>query len=32
MPRGNPDLTPEQAFNVAAFVTSQPRPHFVPKE
>ncbi len=31
MPRGNPDLTPEQAFDVAAFVESRPRPHFVPK-
>lgn len=31
MPKGNPDLTPEQAFDVAAFVTAQPRPHFAPK-
>jgi len=31
MPQGNPDLTNEQALDVAAFVTSQHRPHFVPK-
>lgn len=31
MPQGNPDLTDEQALDVAAFVTSQPRPHFVNK-
>jgi thiosulfate dehydrogenase len=31
MPKGNPDLTPEQAFDVAAFVTGQPRPHFAAK-
>lgn len=29
MPRGNPTLTKEEAENVAAFVDSQPRPHFV---
>ena len=29
MPRGNPTLTQEEAENVAAFVDSQPRPHFV---
>jgi thiosulfate dehydrogenase len=29
MPRGNPTLTLEEAQNVAAFVDSQPRPHFV---
>jgi thiosulfate dehydrogenase len=29
MPFGNPDLTEEQAWDVAAFVTGQPRPHFV---
>jgi len=28
MPRGNPILTPEEATNVAAFVDSQPRPHY----
>ena len=28
MPRGNPNLTPEQALDVAAFVDSQPRPKF----
>jgi thiosulfate dehydrogenase len=32
MPKGNPDLSPEQAFDVGAFVTSQPRPHFVPRQ
>lgn len=31
MPQGNPDLTDEEALDVAAYVTSQPRPHFVPK-
>jgi thiosulfate dehydrogenase len=31
MPRGNPDLTVDQALDVAAFVTRQPRPHFTPK-
>ncbi|MHB1654518.1 MAG: c-type cytochrome [Desulfitobacteriaceae bacterium] len=30
MPKGNPDLTEEQALDVAAFVDSQPRPH-IPK-
>jgi thiosulfate dehydrogenase len=29
MPRGNPTLTAEEALDVAAFVTSQPRAHFV---
>lgn len=29
MPFGKPDLTEDQAWDVAAFVTSQPRPHFV---
>jgi len=29
MPRGNPTLTGEEALDVAAFVTSQPRAHFV---
>ncbi len=28
MPRGNPNLTPQEAADVAAFVDSQPRPHF----
>lgn len=28
MPRTAPDLTPEQALDVAAFVAKQPRPHF----
>jgi thiosulfate dehydrogenase len=28
MPRGKPDLTPQQALNVAAYMTLQPRPHF----
>ncbi len=32
MPKGNPDLTPEDALDVAAFVTTQPRPHFVPRK
>jgi len=31
MPQGNPDLTEEEALDVAAFGTGQPRPHFVPK-
>ncbi|HZK60589.1 MAG TPA: cytochrome C, partial [Anaerovoracaceae bacterium] len=31
MPRANPDLTAEQALDVGAFVSSQPRPHFVSK-
>ena len=30
MPQGNPDLTEEEAVDVAAFVTGQRRPHFVP--
>ena len=28
MPKTAPDLTPEQALDVAAFVSKQPRPHF----
>ncbi len=28
MPRGNPNLTPEEALDVGAFVDSQPRPKF----
>lgn len=28
MPRGNPILTVDQAANVAAYIDSQPRPHF----
>ncbi|MCA9284269.1 MAG: hypothetical protein KDA22_03575, partial [Phycisphaerales bacterium] len=28
MPKGNPDLTVEQAIDVAAYVASQPRPRF----
>lgn len=32
MPRGNPRLTAKESIDVAAFATSQPRPHFVPKE
>ncbi len=28
MPRGNPDLTPEQAIDVGTFVDGQPRPKF----
>jgi len=28
MPKNNPTLTVEQAWDVAAFATSQPRPHF----
>ena len=31
MPKGNPDLTAEQALDVAAFVAAQPRPHFAAK-
>ncbi len=31
MPQGNPDLTDEEALDVAAFATRQPRPHFAPK-
>lgn len=29
MPKGNPTLTPEQALDVAAYVDSMPRPHFI---
>jgi thiosulfate dehydrogenase len=29
MPKGNPDLTAEDALDTAAYVTSQPRNHFV---
>jgi cytochrome c len=29
MPWGNPDLTEDQAWAVAAWVTSQSRPHFM---
>ena len=32
MPKTNPDLTAEQALDVAAFVSAQPRPHFVTKK
>lgn len=32
MPRTNPYLTAEQALDVAAFVSSQQRPHFTPKK
>lgn len=28
MPRGNPDLSTEEALDLAGFVKSQPRPHF----
>lgn len=31
MPQGNPDLTDEEALDVAAFATRQPRPYFMPK-
>ena len=31
MPQGNPDLTGDEALDVAVYVTGQPRPHFVPK-
>jgi thiosulfate dehydrogenase len=31
MPQGNPNLTDEEALDVAAFATHQPRPYFVPK-
>ena len=31
MPKTDPDLTGEQALDVAAFVSTQPRPHFVAK-
>lgn len=30
MPLDQPDLTPEEALDVAAYVISQPRPHFTP--
>lgn len=30
MPRGTPDLSREQAFDVAAYIISRPRPHFQP--
>ncbi len=29
MPRGSPDLSIEQAYDVATYVASRPRPHFV---
>jgi len=32
MPRTNPDLTVEQSVDVAAFVSAQPRPHFVARK
>jgi len=32
MPRTDPNLTSEQALDVAAFVSSQPRPHFASKK
>lgn len=32
MPLGNPNLTPEEARDIAAFVDSQPRPEFVLKD
>ncbi len=32
MPRGNPDLTPEQALDVGAYVDGQPRPHFTAQQ
>jgi thiosulfate dehydrogenase len=32
MPRTNPDLTVEQSAEVAAFVSVQPRPHFVARK
>lgn len=32
MPQGNPNLTNEEALDVSAFITRQPRPHFVPKK
>lgn len=31
MPQGNPNLTTEEALDVSAFITGQPRPHFLPK-
>ncbi|MCL4490868.1 MAG: hypothetical protein M1510_03040 [Nitrospirae bacterium] len=32
MPKGNPDLTAEDALDAAAFVTARPRPRFIPKK
>lgn len=32
MPKGSPDLSVEQAFDVAAYVAMRPRPHFIPKK
>jgi thiosulfate dehydrogenase len=32
MPYGNPTLTDQQAFDVAAYVNSRPRPDFAGKE
>lgn len=32
MPKNNPDLTVEESMDVAAFVTSKPRPHFSEKQ
>ena len=32
MPQGNPNLTNEEALDVSAFITRQPRPHFAPKK
>ncbi len=32
MPQGNPNLTDEEALDVSAFITRQPRPRFVPKK
>ncbi len=31
MPKGNPDLSVDQAYDVGAYVTSRPRPHFKEK-
>jgi cytochrome c len=28
MPKGNPNLTKEQALDAASYVTNQPRPNF----
>jgi thiosulfate dehydrogenase len=30
MPKGTPDLKPEEAIDLATFVHAQPRPHFMP--
>jgi thiosulfate dehydrogenase len=30
MPKGSPDLTIDQAYDVAAYVATKPRPHFIP--